>query len=50
MLTEEKFDAKTLFLKYYADTKSKNTAKSYKIGLQRFEKWLGKTANELLEE
>jgi integrase len=49
-MANENFDAKALFLKYYIDTKSKNTAKSYKIGLQRFEKWFGKTANEILEE
>jgi integrase len=49
-LANETFDAKALFLKYYIDTKSKNTAKSYKIGLQRFEKWYGKTANDILEE
>jgi len=41
---------KEKFLQYYKDTKSINTARAYKMGLEKFEKWCGKTANEIYYE
>jgi integrase len=43
-------DFKQLFIQHYIDSKSKNTARLYKTGLERFEKWYGKTAQEIYEE
>lgn len=47
-MTEQ--DAKETFLEYIRTHKSKGTAKSYKCGFQQFERWLGKSANEILEQ
>jgi hypothetical protein len=41
---------KEMFIQHYLDSKSKNTARLYKTGLERFEKWYGKTAQEIYEE
>lgn len=46
-MTEQ--DAKETFLEYIRTHKSKGTAKSYKCGFNKFEQWLGKSANEILE-
>jgi integrase len=46
----EKQDAKEAFLEYIRTHKSKGTAKSYKCGFQKFEQWLGKSADEILEQ
>jgi integrase len=43
-------DFKAMFIQHYLDSKSKNTARLYKSGLERFEKWYGKTAQEIYEE
>lgn len=47
-MTEQ--DAKETFLEYIRTHKSKGTAKSYKCGFQQFERWLGKSSNEILEQ
>ena len=49
-MSETQQDAKETFLDYIRTHKSKGTAKSYKCGFQRFEQWLGKNANEILEQ
>lgn len=38
------------FLDYVKDTKSKNTYKEYKRGIEKFSEWYGKTPNEILKE
>jgi len=38
------------FLNYVKESKSKNTFKEYKRGIDKFCEWYGKTANEVLEE
>jgi integrase len=43
-------DAKATFLEYIRTHKSKGTTKSYRIGIERFEKWYGKTLDQILEE
>ena len=37
------------FLLYVKETKSKHTFKEYRIGIEKFSKWFGKSANEILE-
>lgn len=37
------------FLSYVKETKSKHTFKEYRIGIEKFSKWFGKSANEILE-
>lgn len=37
------------FLNYIKETKSKNTLKEYKHGIERFAEWFGKTPNEIME-
>jgi integrase len=39
-----------MFLKHYRESKSKNTARAYKLGLEKFEKYYGKTAQQIYEE
>ena len=43
-------DFKEMFLKHYRESKAKNTVKAYKSGLEKFEKWYGKTAQQIYEE
>jgi len=43
-------NAKQMFLDYILKRKSKGTAKSYRVGVSRFEKWYCKSADEILEE
>ena len=37
------------FLSYVEETKSKQTLKEYRIGLEKFSKFFGKSQNEILE-
>lgn len=37
------------FLNYVKDTKSQNTYKEYKNGIDKFSEWFGKTPDEILE-
>jgi integrase len=47
---KEPTDFKQLFIQHYKDSKSANTARLYKSGLERFERWYGKTAQQIYEE
>jgi len=37
------------FLSYIKETKSKHTFKEYRIGIEKFSEWFGKSPNEILE-
>jgi integrase len=43
-------NAKQMFLDHILKRKSKGTAKSYRVGIERFEKWYGKSLDTILEE
>jgi hypothetical protein len=49
-MSEQKIDAKEAFLEYVRTHRSENTEKQYKTGFQAFERYLGKNANEILEQ
>lgn len=49
-MAEPDMNAKQMFLDHILKRKSKGTVKSYRIGIERFERWYGKSLDIILEE